>query len=200
MSCMLPTATQRCACYAVFILPNITALLLLAGCRSSQWRRRVRHRQNAQRCRVGFSTRAVMYRRHSLHFVATAPDRWIARGRLWLRRITLAHQQHRPIEQRRQALWPVVALLSAAHHRFRFASRVASVSVRGAGAPRTGIRCCIDPAACDRKCFRPPPIQLPAGQCRSPALRGRAWTTSKCAVLPYGYGVPSPASLVVAPN
>ena len=41
MSCMLPTATLRCACCAVFILPNITALLLLAGCRSSQWQRRI---------------------------------------------------------------------------------------------------------------------------------------------------------------
>ena len=57
-----------------------------------------------------------------------------------------------------------------------------------------------DPAALDRKCFRPPPIKLPAGQCRSPTLRGRAGTTSKCAVVPYGYGVPSPASLVAAPN
>jgi hypothetical protein len=41
-----------------------------------------------------------------------------------------------PIEQRGPALWPVVALVSAAHHRLRFASGVASVSVRGAGAPR----------------------------------------------------------------
>ena len=41
MSCMLPTATLRYACCAVFILPNITALLLLAGCRSSQWQRRI---------------------------------------------------------------------------------------------------------------------------------------------------------------
>ncbi|TSA11927.1 MAG: hypothetical protein D4R79_08580 [Comamonadaceae bacterium] len=40
MSCMLPTATLRCACYAVFILPDITALLLLAGCISSQVARR----------------------------------------------------------------------------------------------------------------------------------------------------------------
>ena len=77
---------------------------------------------------------------------------------------------------------------------------VASVSVRGAGAPRTSTTDGIDPAACDRKCFRPPPIQLPAGQCRSPTLRGRAGTTSKCAVVPYGYGVPSPASLVAATN
>ena len=38
---VLPTATQHCACCAVFILPNITALLLLAGCRSSQWQRRI---------------------------------------------------------------------------------------------------------------------------------------------------------------
>ena len=41
MSCMLSTATLRCACCAVFILPNITALLLLAGCRLSQWQRRI---------------------------------------------------------------------------------------------------------------------------------------------------------------
>jgi len=41
MSCMLPTATLRCACCAAFILPNITALLLLAGCSSSQWQRRI---------------------------------------------------------------------------------------------------------------------------------------------------------------
>ena len=27
MSGMLPTATRRCTCYAVFILPNITAFL-----------------------------------------------------------------------------------------------------------------------------------------------------------------------------
>ncbi len=58
-----------------------------------------------------------MYRRQSLHFVAAAPDRLIIPARLWLRQTTLPHQQRRPIELRGQALWPVVALLSALHHR-----------------------------------------------------------------------------------
>ena len=60
MSCMLPTATLRCACYAVISLRNISAFLCWAAIGFSQRRRRVRHRQAAPGCRVAFSSSAVV--------------------------------------------------------------------------------------------------------------------------------------------
>jgi hypothetical protein len=55
----------------------------------------------------------------------------------------------------------------AQHQRFTSPGRLLfEVSVRGAGAPRTGTTDCIDPAACDRTCFRPPPTLQPAVQRR----------------------------------
>jgi len=201
MSCMLPTATLRCACCAAFILPNITALLLLVGCISSQWQRRQTAIAKQHKAVARFSQAAR----------SCAPA---LRCTLWPPRLTaglllggygsgrlpghtsIAGPANSAVTHSGQSL------RSCRRHITAFGMRwlVASVSVRGAGAPRTSTTDCIDPAACDRKCFRPPPIQLPAGQCRSPTLRGRAGTPSKCAALPYGYGVPSPASLVVAPN
>ena len=70
------------------------------------------------RLEVLVSSSAAMYRRQSLHFVAAAPDRLMSPGRPWLRQTTPLHQQHGLIAQRGHALWPVVALVSAPHHRF----------------------------------------------------------------------------------
>ena len=70
--------------------------------------------------------------------MAAAPVRSTSAGRLWLWQTALPHQQRRPIEQRGQTLWPVVALLSAAHHRFPCASSVVPVSARGSASPHAG--------------------------------------------------------------
>ncbi len=77
-----------------------------------------RHCQATQSCRVVFSAGAVMYRRHSLHLVAAAPDRWPAPGKPRLRLTTPPHTQRQPNAQRGHALWPVVSLVLAPHHRF----------------------------------------------------------------------------------
>jgi hypothetical protein len=199
MSRMLPTATRRCACCAVFILPNITALLLLAGYRSSQWQRRstaiARYHQA-----VAWSSAAARSCTAALRYTLW-PTRLTARlllaghgfGRLpW--HTGSAGLSNNAVRHSGQSLRSCQRYITT----FGMRWLVASVSVRGAGAPRTSTTDCIDPAACDRKCFRPPLPPQPAGQCRLPTLRGRAVTTSKCAVLPYGYDVPSPASLVAA--
>jgi|GEM_PF-3287041 len=108
---------------------------------ASQWRKRSTAIAKRPRCcRVTSASSAAMYRRQSLHFVAAAPDRLIVPGRLWIRQTTRPHQQRRPIEQRGHALWPVVALLSAAHHRLRFSSRVALASACGSASPHAKAR------------------------------------------------------------
>ena len=75
-----------------------------------------RHCQALQSCRVVFSISVVMYRRQSLHFVAAAPDRWLAAGKTRFLLAILPRQQRQSITQRGHALWPVVALVSAPHH------------------------------------------------------------------------------------
>ena len=75
-----------------------------------------RHCQAAQSCRVVFSISVVMYRRQSLHFVAAAPDRWLAAGKPRFLLAILPRQQRQSITQRGHALCPVVALVSAPHH------------------------------------------------------------------------------------
>ena len=75
-----------------------------------------RHCQALQSCRVVFSISVVMYRRQSLHFVAAAPDRWLAAGKTRFLLAILPRQQRQSITQRGHALCPVVALVSAPHH------------------------------------------------------------------------------------